>query len=337
MMVGTALQPDDSRTLGQDRAQEPRPAGVRETGGRSRGPERASALLGPDRAYGTKSGSGAVRRRTGFTIVELLVVTAVLAVLLSLLLPGLSGARDAARELRCLSNQRQLVLAWTGYAVDHHDRVMPLAYFEPPDLSGNKEQVFWWGSLGNTANAPEVNQGFLSPYLDSNLAERSIYECPSQGWGSYKAQGPNKSITSTYGYNGYYLSPGKTPGWNEFIKHRPWRRVADLETPTKLAVFADTLLPASANSSTGSNTALLDPPMLFDGQNWTANPYPTTAFRHGAKRLPRTNVACADGGVRGVNAEPDWITFPLVRVGSLGTTNDPWYVPDWKEWPAIAN
>jgi prepilin-type N-terminal cleavage/methylation domain-containing protein/prepilin-type processing-associated H-X9-DG protein len=62
--------------------------------------------------------------RTGFTLVELLVVIAVVAILAALLLPALSRAREAARRTACVSNLRQIILA-AGMYVDEHEDTFP--------------------------------------------------------------------------------------------------------------------------------------------------------------------------------------------------------------------
>jgi prepilin-type N-terminal cleavage/methylation domain-containing protein len=57
----------------------------------------------------------------GFTLVELLVVISIVSLLIALLLPALSSAREQARRVQCASNQRQLVMAFTAYEVDSRD------------------------------------------------------------------------------------------------------------------------------------------------------------------------------------------------------------------------
>jgi prepilin-type N-terminal cleavage/methylation domain-containing protein/prepilin-type processing-associated H-X9-DG protein len=61
-----------------------------------------------------------------FTLVELLVVIGIIAVLMSLLLPVLRGARDHSRRTLCASNMRQILVATRAYAQDNED-VMPIA------------------------------------------------------------------------------------------------------------------------------------------------------------------------------------------------------------------
>ena len=62
--------------------------------------------------------------RTGFTLVELLVVIAVIALLAAMLLPALSNAQEAARQTKCASNLRQVILAALMYA-DENDGFFP--------------------------------------------------------------------------------------------------------------------------------------------------------------------------------------------------------------------
>jgi len=268
------------------------------------------------------------RQYRAFSLIELLISVAIIALLLAISLPALGSAREAGRQTVCASNQRQLTLAWMLYAGDHDDAAMPLA-----DTQTTGDRIYWWGSDGSMTGRVNYARGFVAPYLEGGPSEGSVHQCPSQPWGTYEPQGPTGEITSTYGYNGYYLCPPATPGWSFGIGHRPWRRLSTIAAPSDLLVFADTLLPGAPPS----NNALLDPPMLYQGgatgqRRWRKNHAPTTAFRH----MPSGNVGAvvsvhADGSVRPYQARAAWLTHPDVRIGSVGLDNAR-YVPDWEDW-----
>ncbi len=92
--------------------------------------------------------------RRGFTIIELLVVLAIIAILVSLLLAGLRGAREAARTTVCLSNQRQIALAALNYANHNRDYILREGSVRPPPH--DRDRLSW--AVG------------VRPYLDDSIA-----------------------------------------------------------------------------------------------------------------------------------------------------------------------
>jgi prepilin-type N-terminal cleavage/methylation domain-containing protein/prepilin-type processing-associated H-X9-DG protein len=140
--------------------------------------------------------------RTGFSLVELLVVIAVIGLLLSLLLPAVQAAREAARRLGCSNNLHQIGLGLHG----HHDcyKRFPLGGTEMralrnPDGSArypNGVQLAWsayilpYMELQSLAKRINYKKGFDSPENASAAAEIiSLYLCPSVSRQSYLVQG----------------------------------------------------------------------------------------------------------------------------------------------------
>jgi prepilin-type N-terminal cleavage/methylation domain-containing protein/prepilin-type processing-associated H-X9-DG protein len=122
---------------------------------------------------------GVATRRAGgaFTLIELLVVIAIVAVLASLLLPVLSKSKAKALTAGCISNLKQLELAWTVYSDDNDDH---LVHNWP-----GQSQSWIDDSQGNVATASgstntlAIQNGLLYPYASSV----AIYQCPAAKMG----------------------------------------------------------------------------------------------------------------------------------------------------------
>ncbi len=130
----------------------------------------------------------------GFTLVELLVVTAILAVLAALLLPVLSRGKAGARRTACLNNLKQVNLTVRMYAEDHGDAIaMPaIARAAPYDYHLFKEQVKCYAGLRGKASVTE-----------------KVFACPADKFfyssGGYHSQGLCEQVATdftSYAFNG---------------------------------------------------------------------------------------------------------------------------------------
>jgi prepilin-type N-terminal cleavage/methylation domain-containing protein/prepilin-type processing-associated H-X9-DG protein len=247
--------------------------------------------------------------RRGFTLVELMVVIAVIGVLIAILLPALSSATKSARQVKALSNMRQLAAGWHLYSAENQEIILPGRF---PALAGG---------MANPANFYDVGNGkkFRARYLpvlgkyvglfafntpnpadDRQDLDGDVFRCPA-------VADRTDEGNCAFGYNHQFLGNARLR--SGVYRNFPLRQ-SRLQTTARTVMFGDSMGTAAgfsererlgySNNGTGSTEIgnhawSLDPPRLLPGSDrGTGNAgSPRTAVdpRHAG----RANVVFCDG------------------------------------------
>jgi prepilin-type N-terminal cleavage/methylation domain-containing protein/prepilin-type processing-associated H-X9-DG protein len=155
--------------------------------------------------------------KTAFTLIELLVVIAIIAILAAMLLPALARAKDSAKRGACVSNTREIGVAFKLFLGDNNDR-FPKAVTEREATDTTR-----WGTMLQTpdAVAPFSIRGQLEPYIASTGFINNTNANSDPGANAFRcrssvdwpAPAPGQWFTTDYGFN---LSEANySPGFGE--------------------------------------------------------------------------------------------------------------------------
>jgi prepilin-type N-terminal cleavage/methylation domain-containing protein len=144
---------------------------------------------------------GSIRRKAGFTLIELLVVVAIIALLISILLPSLRDAREQGKVTKCLANQRQLMMVCQQYFLDYNNNFPFIVRLEGNWLgicswyyggmtSGKRWDTAWDGVFYIPALERPFNKYLMGGPIDPDFIEGNevtrrtpipVLECPADG------------------------------------------------------------------------------------------------------------------------------------------------------------
>ena len=229
--------------------------------------------------------------KNGFTLIELLVVIAIIAILAAMLLPVLARAKDKAKAIKDLSNNKQIALAMIMYAGDNGDYLPPLSTNPLGSGTGfpvTPPNLWYYQILDNgkyITSASVSNNVWRCPAVeDRDLIVGTFYQITLEGYGPMEANNPSGDILG-------FQAVGGSKKLTALRRPSDLWLIGDVGVPKSLADQANNRFPTSGYTTEFSTRQPI--PGLLPGQGWPASldPPKQAAFRH----LGRAGFSFCDG------------------------------------------
>lgn len=257
------------------------------------------------------------RLAAGFTLIEMLVVIAIIAAVLAMMTPSLLGGRAAARHARTMSDLRQVMMGYRLYTEDH-DRSVMLGY-TPPTVDSQPVSVYD-ENTGQTYGMPVADRypWRLAPYVrDVWRVLHTHGQPPALPTKDDKpedamAKAYSLSLSPTFGLNSVFVG-GHHGQYQGFIRagstytpnlgQHVVFNAGEVRQPSNLIVFAEVQATGTEQVSEGSGLFFATPPVAR-GRNWSVKGDDFANVNQGAlvglpkgRHINRTPVAMFDAHV----------------------------------------
>jgi len=174
-------------------------------------------------------GSGV--RWQAFTLLELLVVIAIIGILAALLLPALARAKDMAKRIGCLNNQKQIGLGWEMYSGDFSGR-MAVNDVEVTDQPRSTTNSWVAGNARYDIDPATITIGSIFVYVKNP----AVYKCPAD-YGMI--EGTSLSRYRSFSLSCYMNGPSTGQWTDTTYGIQPLRQTSQIQNTSKTLTFID--------------------------------------------------------------------------------------------------